>query len=172
MTAIEFSNTLQKVGYTLTAAAFKLTRNTDDAKDLVQETMLKALTNREKFTAGTNLKAWLFTIMRNTFINNYNKISKRTSGIDLTDPAHQVMLSGNLVARNSALSSFVMEDIQDAVARIEEEYRKPFMMYYVGYKYTEIAELLQLPIGTVKNRIHLARKELKQQLHVYQTNND
>lgn len=167
MTAIEFSNLIQRVTHSLRPVAFNLTRDADDAKDLVQETMLKALMNKEKFKTGTNLKAWLYTIMRNTFINNYNKITKRSSNIDSSEYLQYLNTDENYITQNKGTATFVMNDINQAIAGLSEEHRTPFMMYYVGYKYTEIAEKLEIPIGTVKNRIHIARKELKQQLKVY-----
>ncbi|NEM97333.1 RNA polymerase sigma factor [Pontibacter burrus] len=168
MTAIEFSNLIERVTQSLRPVAFNLTRDVDDAKDLVQETMLKALSNKDKFKAGTNLKAWLYTIMRNTFINNYNKITKRSSNIDSTEYLQYLNTNENYITQNKGTATFVMNDINEAIAGLNEEHRTPFMMYYIGYKYTEIAEKLQIPIGTVKNRIHIARKELKQSLKVYQ----
>ncbi len=167
MTAIEFSNLIQRVTQSLRPVAFNLTRDTDDAKDLVQETMLKALMNQEKFKSGTNLKAWLYTIMRNTFINNYNKITKRSSHIDSTEYLQFFNTDENYITQNKGTATFVMNDIEKAIAGLSEEHRAPFMMYYIGYKYTEIAEKLSIPIGTVKNRIHIARKELKKSLKVY-----
>lgn len=167
MTALEFNTLVQNVAQSLRPAAMNLTRDLDDAKDLVQETMLKALTNRDKFKAGTNLKAWLYTIMRNTFINNYNKVTKRSSNIDSSEYLQYLNTDENFVTQNKGTATFVMNDINKAIASLSEEHRTPFMMYYVGYKYLEIAEKLQIPIGTVKNRIHIARKELKQVLKVY-----
>ncbi len=168
MTAIEFSNLVQKVSGSLKPAAMNLTRDADDAKDLVQETLLKALLNKDKFKPGTNLKAWLYTIMRNTFINNYNKITKRSSNIDSTEYFQYFNTDENYITVNGATSDFVVTDINEAISRLNEEFRTPFMMYYIGYKYLEIAEKLNIPIGTVKNRIHIARKELKQVLKVYE----
>lgn len=168
MTAIDFNNLVQKVSGSLRPAAMSLTRDADDAKDLVQETLLKALLNKDKFKAGTNLKAWLYTIMRNTFINNYNKVTKRSSNIDSTEYFQYFNTDENYITVNGATAEFVVSDINEAIAKLNEEYRTPFMMYYIGYKYLEIAEKLNIPIGTVKNRIHIARKELKQVLKVYE----
>lgn len=167
MTAIEFTNQVQTLSYSLKPVALNLTRNLDDAKDLIQETLMKALLNKEKFKAGTNLKAWLYTIMRNSFINNYNKITKRNTTLDNTDQITFLNTDDRFVAQNSATGSFAMNDINKAIEYLNDEYRTPFMMYYTGYKYLEIADKLQIPIGTVKNRIHIARKELKEMLRVY-----
>lgn len=168
MTALEFNNSIQLVAHSLRPVAISLTRDADDAKDLVQETLLKALSNREKFKTGTNLKAWLYTIMRNTFINNYNKITKRSSNIDSIEYLQFLNSDKNFITHNKGIATFVMDDIKKAVAKLSNDHRAPFMMYYIGYKYVEIADKLQLPIGTVKNRIHIARKELKNILTVYQ----
>ncbi|KAA5549327.1 RNA polymerase sigma factor [Adhaeribacter rhizoryzae] len=167
MTAIEFTNQVQTLSYSLKPVALNLTRDLDDAKDLIQETLMKALLNKEKFKAGTNLKAWLYTIMRNSFINNYNKITKRSTTLDNTDQITFLNTDDRFVAQNSATGSFAMNDINKAIEYLSEEYRTPFMMYYTGFKYLEIADKLQIPIGTVKNRIHIARKELKEMLRVY-----
>ncbi|QCR22917.1 RNA polymerase sigma factor [Pontibacter sp. SGAir0037] len=168
MTAIEFNNKVQHVAQTLRPAAINLTKDLDDAKDLVQETLLKALSNRDKFKAGTNLKAWLYTIMRNTFINNYNKITKRSSNVDSGDYLLYSNADDSFITQNKGVATFVMQDIRKAIAGLNKDHRTPFIMYYVGYKYVEIADRLQIPIGTVKNRIHIARKELKNVLTVYQ----
>lgn len=167
MTAVEFTSVVELIAPTLRPAAYHLTRDKDDAKDLVQETLLKAFANRDKFKAGTNLKGWLYTIMRNTFINHYNKIVKHSSSIDTTEYMLYHPSDDRLVGVNEAMGEFALQDIHAAIENLMEELRTPFMMYYVGYKYLEISEQLQLPIGTVKNRIHLARKELKKELAVY-----
>lgn len=167
MTALEFNNQVQSMAQSLRPAAMNLTRDDDDAKDLVQETLLKALTNRDKFKAGTNLKAWLYTIMRNTFINNYNKVTKRITNTDTTAYLQLMNTDDRFIMQNKGTATFVMSDISKAMGGLNEEHRVPFIMYYIGYKYLEIADKLQIPIGTVKNRIHIARKELKQALSVY-----
>lgn len=170
MTAIEFTNQVQQISVSLRPAALTLTRDRDAAYDLVQETLLKALLNKEKFKAGTNLKAWLYTIMRNTFINNYNKITRRSTTIDSTDLFQFTNASESFITHNRASGKFIQQDIDNALADLSEDFRQPFMLYYIGYKYLEIAEKLQIPIGTVKNRIHIARKELKKMLFVYNYN--
>lgn len=167
MTVPEFTSVVEKMAPILRPAAYNLTRDTDDAKDLVQETLLKAFANREKFRPGTNMKAWLYTIMRNTFINHYNKVTKRTSSLDTTEHFQFSAHDQRMTTPNRESGNFALNDIYAAIEQLAEEFRRPFMMYYVGYKYLEISEKLQLPIGTVKNRIHLARKALKQSLHMY-----
>jgi RNA polymerase sigma factor (sigma-70 family) len=167
MTTLEFSYSLNKLSSSLKPYALKLTRDLDDANDLLQDTMVKAFTNKDKFTEGTNLKAWLYTIMKNTFITNYQKMVRRGTFVDTTDNLHFIN-SGDVLVENQAFEDFVLGDIHQAIEDLEEVYKTPFMMHYQGFKYHEIAEKLEIPIGTVKNRIHIARKILKDILNVYQ----
>lgn len=166
MTALEFSFNISSLTKSMKPIALRLTRDHEDANDLIQETVMKAFSNREKFSEGTNLKAWLFTIMKNTFITNYQRMVRRNTFIDTTDNLHYINSNDN-IAENLAYSSFAMKDIKEAISKLEEIYRKPFLMHFRGFKYYEIAEKLDIPIGTVKNRIHIARKELKQTLSIY-----
>jgi RNA polymerase sigma factor (sigma-70 family) len=166
MTQSEFSATLSQMTVSLKPFAMKLTRDAEDANDLLQETMLKAYTNQDKFTEGTNLKAWLYTIMRNTFITNYQRLVRRNTFIDTTENLHFIN-SSESITQNLAFSTFIRQDIDNAIASVDETYSLPFMMYFRGFKYHEIAEKLKIPIGTVKNRIHIARHELKGKLKVY-----
>lgn len=166
MTALEFGYHIAQSSKSLKPFAVRLTRDHDDANDLLQETLLKAYIHREKFSDGTNLKAWLYTIMKNTFLTNYQRMARKKTFVDTTENLHYLNAPG-YVTRNAAEGSFVMQDIHQAIARLDENHRKPFVMYFTGYKYHEIADMLRLPIGTVKNRIHLARKELKNLLGVY-----
>jgi RNA polymerase sigma-70 factor (ECF subfamily) len=115
---------------------------------------------------GTNLKAWLFTIMKNTFITQYQRMVRRNTFIDTTENLHFIN-SSESVQINAAESTFMREDINLALSNTEEMYRVPFLLYFEGFKYHEIADELGLPIGTVKNRIHIARKSLKQHLQMY-----
>lgn len=167
MTALEFNTQIQSLSKFLRPFAMKLTRNAEDADDLIQETLLKALSNREKFMEGTNLKAWLYTIMKNTFITDYHRNVKRNTFIDSTENLHYLN-SGSTRVYNDAESTFISKNIEEAMVKIKDEYRQPFMMYFTGFKYHEIADMLRIPIGTVKNRIHIARKELKTMLSVYE----
>ena len=166
MTQVEFSATIASSLKALRPFAMRLTRNVEDANDLLQDTMLKAFTHRDKFSDGTNLKAWLYTIMKNTFITNYQKMVRKRTFIDSTENLH-FLNAPNHVTHNMAIGTFTMEDINGALNLLDEVYRSPFMMYYRGFKYHEIAEKLDIPIGTVKNRIHLARKALKTSLKIY-----
>lgn len=166
MTAQEFSNHIAKLTKSLKPFAIRLTKDTDDANDLIQDTLLKGYTNRDKFSDGTNLKAWMFTIMKNTFITNYQKMVRRNTFIDVTDNLHYINSVENSTS-NLANGLFIQKDLTKALNALEETYLSPFMLYFSGYKYHEIAESLNIPIGTVKNRIHIARKELKHRLPMY-----
>jgi RNA polymerase sigma factor (sigma-70 family) len=166
MTTIEFSYQISQLTSTLKPFAMKLTRDSEDANDLLQETMMKAYTNRDKFSEGTNLKAWMYTIMKNTFITNYQRMIRRNTFIDTTENLHYINSTESLV-QNGAIANFTMKDINHALENLQDTFKVPFMMYFNGFKYHEIAVRLDIPIGTVKNRIHIARKELKDQLHIY-----
>ena len=168
MTALEFSYKLTQMTKSLQPFAMKLTKDSEEANDLLQETLLKAYTNREKFSEGTNLKAWLYTIMKNTFITNYQRMVRRGTFIDTTDNLHFINSSSTKI-ENRAYGDFALKDINEAIEDLDEVYKTPFMMYFRGFKYHEIADRLEIPIGTVKNRIHIARKQLKDRLKVYRS---
>lgn len=168
MAILEF-NSINQISKSLKPFALKLTKDVEEANDLLQETLLKAFTNREKFAEGTNLKAWLYTIMKNTFITNYQRLVRRNTFIDTTENLHYLN-SSNHTTENLAYSEFALTDINHAIDSLEEAYKTPFMMHFRGFKYHEIAERLNIPIGTVKNRIHIARKELKDKLKQYAYN--
>jgi RNA polymerase sigma-70 factor (ECF subfamily) len=166
MTKKEFNAIVTEQTEPLKMYALRFTRNSEDANDLVQDTILKAITYYSKFKEGTNLKGWLYTIMKNTFINNYRKITKTNNYVIQTDEVS----SGNLVysaIKNKGEGQFIMEDIREALLNLSDDYYIPFTMYFEGYKYHEIAEHLNIPIGTVKTRIHTARRTLKNSLKAY-----
>jgi RNA polymerase sigma-70 factor (ECF subfamily) len=165
MTALEFGYRIESLTGTLRPYAIKLTKDSEDANDLLQETMVKAYTNRTKFEEGTNLKAWMYTIMRNTFITNYQRMVRRNTFIDTTENNH--FINNSVSVENKAGGNFVQRDIKNALQELKDIYKIPFNLYFKGFKYHEIAERLNIPIGTVKNRIHIARKELKDALIVY-----
>ena len=163
MSAIEFNQMVITNADYLKPFAVTLTRDNETAKDLLQETMFRALANREKYNAGTNIKAWLYTIMRNIFINDYRRKSKQNTVLDNT--INDFLLNSNqLSIANAAESNLKVKEIQQAVHLLPDIFRNPFMLYFDGYKYNEIAALLKEPLGTIKSRIHFARKLLKEQL--------
>jgi len=143
--------------------AITLTRDNEVAKDLLQETLYRALANQEKYHVGTNIKAWLYTIMRNIFINNYRRKAKQNTIFDNTP--NDFLINHNQTAiSNAAEGVLKLKDIQAAIHHLPAIFRNPFMLYFEGYKYHEIADMLHEPLGTIKSRIHFARKLLKEQL--------
>ncbi len=138
----------------------------EDASDLTQETMSKAFFNHDKFREGTNMKAWLYTIMKNIFINNYRRNAK--SQITHDDSENQYYLNSYAhQTGNQGESKMILKDINTAIDSLSKNLRVPFLMAFQGYKYEEIASFMKVPLGTVKIRIHNARKKLKKDLADY-----
>ena len=163
MSTLEFNQLLLVNSDFLNPFAINLTRDKESAKDLVQETLYKAIANREKYINGTNIKAWLYTIMRNIFINDYRKKSKQHVIFDTTP--NDFLLDFNQSAiSNLAESKLRLKEIQTAVYHLPSIFKEPFLLYFDGYKYHEIAGILREPLGTIKSRIHFARKLLKKQI--------
>ena len=163
MSVVEFEELLVDNSDFLKPFAINLTRDNEAAKDLYQETLYKALANQEKYNAGTNIKAWLFTIMRNIFINNYRRAAKQKTVFD--NSTNDFLLNNNQVTvANVAESTIEMKEIKKAIYDLPEIFKTPFSLYFDGYKYHEIAEALNEPLGTIKSRIHFARKLLKEQI--------
>jgi RNA polymerase sigma-70 factor (ECF subfamily) len=167
MTAVDFNIQLLSLEKKLMIFANSLTFNKEIAKDLVQDTMLKAITFREQFHNDTNLKAWTYTILKNTFINNYRKSTRQHTVFDNT--SNLFFLSNTLEGRNvNAESIYSAKEIQKIIDNLSDELRIPFKMHVEGYKYKEIAEKLNLNIGTVKSRIFFSRKKLMDLLETNQ----
>ncbi len=166
MSTTEFNVQLSTLRPTLKAFTRRFTNNREESNDLVQDTLLKALTYRSKFREDTNLKGWLFTIMRNTFINNYRKNQRAKTSHDDTKELYYLNVEDTHTF-SSPGSSFEYKDIWNNVNALREELLTPFKMHTSGYKYHEIAEHLNIPIGTVKNRIFHARKEIQSKLAGY-----
>lgn len=162
----DFSLRLEEHARPLKAFAYQFTKNNDDADDLYQDTILKAIRYLANFTEGTNLKAWLFTIMKNTFINDYRRQTRSNLLILKCEDLSSINLLKS-AANNHAEGQFVIGDVRKALALLPKEYAVPFISYFEGYKYHEISIQLQIPLGTVKTRIHMAREILKKQLKVY-----
>lgn len=165
MTEVDFIASFNKLTVPLNSFAYNLTKNKEESKDLYQETAFRAMTNRDKFKAGTNLKAWLFTIMKNIFINNYRKKVKRNTILDDTDNMYYLN-STDLSISNGAGTNMVLDELHSMIKDLDDSIRIPFEMHFSGFKYQEIADQLELPLGTVKSRIFFARKELKHKIKV------
>lgn len=163
MSAITFNDRLLQLNKVLKYFALSLTHDREDAEDLLQETMLKAITYRDKYTPDTNLKAWLHTIMKNTFINNYRRQSRARTIITTKDDLEVVDFIP-AASSYSPLSGVSLKEVNAIIAELPDTFRIPFTMHYEGYKYKEVAEHLNIPIGTVKSRIFMAKQLLMKQL--------
>jgi RNA polymerase sigma-70 factor (ECF subfamily) len=163
MSISEFDHLVLKNSDSLRPFAISLTRNNEQAKDLYQETLYKALANRDKYTTGTNIKAWLYIIMRNIFINDYRRLVKRkVVSQDLTVD-YQYFNSQALMC-NNAESNIALKEIRKKINSLPEIFQRPFNLYFDGFRYQEIADAFNEPVGTIKSRIHFARKLLKEQV--------
>ena len=162
-TTIDFGSDIMQYENILRPFAFNLTKSREETEDLIQDTFYRALTNVEKFSEGTNIKAWLFTIMRNIFINNYRRQKKSNTVTDTSDNKY-LLNSTKKIEKNESERSFLAEDINKALREVSSDFTEPFMMYFKGFNYQEISEQLDLPLGTVKSRIFFARKELQSKL--------
>lgn len=163
MSNLEFVVQFDRLKMTLFAFALNLTKDRELAQDLVQETAYKAFKHRDRYEPQTNLRAWLMTIMRNSFINDYRKRKRRQT---FNDPSENDYLldSGHQTVNNMGESQMTMEELQVAIESLDAWMRVPFMLHFRGFKYEEIAEELGLPIGTVKSRIFSARQKLQEQI--------
>lgn len=159
MTAFEFNTNLIQMKGNLQRFAMSLTADRETALDLVQDTYLKAITYKDKFVDYTNLKAWVFTIMKNTFINNYRRNIKENTIIDGTQDLYYLNMPHDK-GFVSPESNYAEEEIKKAIDSLGDEFRIPFKMHIEGFKYHEIAEKLGLKIGTVKSRIFFTRQKL------------
>ena len=154
--------------------ALRMTRSEADAEDLVQETYIRALRFRAQFTPGTNLKAWLFRILTNTFINSYRKRARAPETTELDD-VDEFSLYRRMSAERPASSSpdperefldgIVSSEVTDALEELPEKFRTTVLLDVEGFSYKEIAEMLEIPIGTVMSRLHRGRKFLQQRLY-------
>ncbi|MGL6269485.1 MAG: RNA polymerase sigma factor [Chitinophagaceae bacterium] len=166
MATKEFNQLLLQNTDFLKPFAVTLTKDQEIAKDLLQETMYRALANQEKYNVGTNIKAWLYTIMRNIFINNYRRKAKQNTIFD--NSSNDFLLDYNQsTIDNGAESNLRMKDIYAAIHSLPDIFKNPFMLYFEGYKYHEIADNLGEPLGTIKSRIHFARRLLKEQINKF-----
>lgn len=161
-----FKSSVIKMQENLLSFARKLTGNEEEAHDLVQDTTLKALNNEGKFVDDANFGGWMMTIMRNIFINNYRKRVRENTMVDTTDDLYHL----NLAQDSNSLTpdgAFATGEITAMLNSFPEDHRQPFSMHIAGYKYEEIAEKLNMPLGTVKSRIFFTRQRLRELLKDY-----
>jgi RNA polymerase sigma-70 factor (ECF subfamily) len=164
MTNIEFCSQLISLEHSLLKFAYRLSLKKADAKDLVQETYLRVLMNREKYVDNQKFKSWTLTIMKNTFVDNYRRSLRKNTYNDQTNESFFISLTEPAGFDNPD-SEYSALEINQNIEQLQDKYRVPFKMYIDGYKYTEIADELNVKIGTIKNRIFLSRKQLKAQLN-------
>jgi len=163
MTAIQFQKKILSIQKNMFSFAMMLTANRYDAEDLLQETTLRVLDNKEKYVDNINFKGWVLTIMRNIFINNYRKVLRSQIIIDQTGDLYHLNLSEDSNRENPE-ETLSLKEIKFIINSLTDELKIPFSMYVDGYKYNEISDKLALPLGTVKSRIYFARRELRRNL--------
>jgi len=155
---INLQKQLQLNNPALKGFALKLTGNAPDADDLYQDTLVRIILNKDRFEAGSNFKAWAITIMRNMFINEYRKKVRRRAIVNYEPSRFYKNTTAKIF--NLGENNLVCEDITEMIDELSQSFRIPFLMVYEGYKYDEIAEMMDLPLGTVKSRVFFARKKL------------
>ena len=163
MNALQSQKKLLSLQENMMNFALTLTANRNDAQDLMQDTTLKVLDNQEKFVDNVNFKGWVLTIMRNIFINNYHKIVRTQTVVDQDIDLYNLDIMNDSGFDNPD-GAYQIQEITSAIESLNEELKVPFSMFVSGYKYNEIAEALDVPLGTVKSRIFFARQELKKKL--------
>lgn len=159
-TTASFTKRLMDLQGNMLNFAYTLTSNRDDAYDLLQDTMLKVLDNEDKYTENANFKGWVFTIMRNLFINNYRRVVRSATVVDRTEDLYHLNLPQDS-GFSTPEGAYGVSEITAAIEEFPEKFRVPFAMHVSGYKYNEIADHMGLPIGTVKSRIFFARQALQ-----------
>lgn len=160
MSAAEFSGLLITNSGFLKPYAVTLTRDSEKAKDLFQETLARALSNQHRYSTGTNIKAWLHTIMRNIFINDYRRNTKHRVTQLSSLPEYSDTFN-RFSVQNEGIQNTGEKELWREVEELPQIFREPFLLHYYGYKYQDIARKIKEPLGTIKSRIHMARKMLK-----------
>ncbi len=159
MTSTEFNNNYKEIEDLLFGFAMKLTKNKEDAKDLMQETFCRAFKHKDRFSGGTNFKAWMTTIMRNNYINDYRRQKTRSQ---IMAPVEDfTYFIENQSDSTDGDSVILMKELNGMIGDLSEDLQQAFKMFINGYHYDEIAEKANVPMGTVKSRIFFARKKLR-----------
>ena len=167
MNGIQFQQKLLSLQENMMNFALMLTANRDDAQDLLQDTTLTVLDNQDKFVDNVNFKGWVLTVMRNIFINNYHKIVRVQTVVDSSADLYNLDVV-NDSGFDSPDKAYQIKEITKAINGLNDDLKVPFSMFLSGYKYNEIAEKLNVPLGTVKSRIFFARQELQKRLKDFQ----
>ncbi|MBP3349679.1 MAG: RNA polymerase sigma factor [Bacteroidaceae bacterium] len=160
MNSPQFQERLLDLQSNLLNFAYMLTSDREEAHDLLQDTTLKALDNEDKYIDNVNFKGWVFTIMRNIFINNYHRVVRNQTIVDQTEDLYHLNLPQES-GFDTPDGSYTVKEIMKAINSFSDEYRIPFSMHIEGFKYHEIADKMDLPLGTVKSRIFFARQRLQ-----------
>ena len=166
MNSPQFQERLLDLQSNLLNFAYMLTSDREEAHDLLQDTTLKALDNEDKYIDNVNFKGWVFTIMRNIFINNYRRVVRNQTIVDQTEDLYHLNLPQES-GFDTPDGSYTVKEIMKAINSFSDEYRIPFSMHIEGFKYHEIADKMDLPLGTVKSRIFFARQRLQIMLRDY-----
>ncbi len=163
MENFNFNERVIAMQHELFCFAYKLTADYDSAKDLLQECNLKAFSNQEKLVVKDNFRAWMYTIMRNIFINDFRKSAYK---VMLTTPEYDNYLKETLASPDAHFYDTVydLKELYCVIGSVPAEYRKPFYLFAAGFKYREIADKMGLPIGTIKSRLHFIRQKLQVRL--------
>jgi RNA polymerase sigma-70 factor (ECF subfamily) len=161
MTDSQFTVYYKKNEKALLSFAKRFTSNQADAQDLVQETAFKAFKGRNTFKSGTSFKSWAFTILRNVFITKYNK-NKRRNLVSNHVEDMNFAIEKSFVSENEGEATLRMNEISASINRLSHKTRLPIQLHLEGFQYDEIAERLNIPVGTVKSRINYARTKLKE----------
>lgn len=160
---LNFRERLIEIEEDLYRFAYKLTANYEDANDLLQDTFMKALDNEDKYMPETNFKGWIYTIMRNIFINNCRKVMREQMYVDYTDNLYFLSLPEELEVESTE-DAYDLKEMHRIVNALPQEHKEPFSMHVAGFKYREIAKKMDLPVGTIKSRIFSTRKRLQEDL--------
>jgi RNA polymerase sigma-70 factor (ECF subfamily) len=165
MTSSEFKSMFSKIETLLFGFAMRLTRNKENAKDLMQETLCKAFESKDRFRKGTNFKAWMTTIMRNSYINAYRKEKTRKKTMAPVDDFLYTI--ENTASKDKIGRSIMGKELIKIINQLKDKHRIPFMMHFQGYQYDEIATDMDIPFGTVKSRIFFARNKLRKMIEAH-----
>ena len=160
MEQMQFQQRLLQLQDNLLNFAYMLTCDREEAQDLLQDTTLKALDNSEKYIDNINFKGWIFTIMKNIFINNYRRVVRSQTMIDQTEDLYHLNLPQES-GFDTPEGTLSIKEISKAISSFPDEYKIPFSMHVAGFKYQEIADKMDLPLGTAKSRIFFARQRLQ-----------
>jgi RNA polymerase sigma factor (sigma-70 family) len=169
VTTSKFMSLFAEIESLLFGFAMRLTSSKENAKDLMQETLMRCYANKHKFEAGTNFKSWMTTVMYHSFVNHYRKRKSKRKVLQTVNNYSQITEGKSIGVR--ADEDLLHKELKSIVNELPNKFHHPFQMLLDGYKYQEISETLDVPIGTIKSRIHYARQKTKKKLNeIYDVN--